>query len=139
MQLLVECCLYTEHFHGISSTEYSPLQPSLGGSSDCKHPFSSDGVSTSLEQTQRVHRYLSVRYDGHLEVTLQGLATRSATPTRKEELKAFPVPGYLAGSHPPQIGSSTSGHSKDYSSPRYLWRQQLYCTLLYSSPDLPSN
>ena len=47
-----------------------PSEPLLGGSYGCKHPFSSDGVSTSLEQTLRVHRYLSVRYDGFAKVAL---------------------------------------------------------------------
>ena len=55
------------------------------------------GLARPLSKLLRVYRYLSVRYDGHLKVTLEQLATGLATIQ-----KAFPVPGYLAGSHPLQ-------------------------------------
>ena len=47
---------------------------------------------------RKTSRRLTVRYDGFAQVTLRKLATGSAPliPT----MRAFPVPGRLAGSHP---------------------------------------
>ena len=107
--------------HGISSIPCCPSMPLLIGSYCTEHTFSSCGFSTSLEATPllpldlpnrwrpckitiqlrsgkeigQVARCLSVRYDGLQKISLQRLATGLTI-----DLKAFPVPGHLAGSQP---------------------------------------
>ena len=72
-----------------------------------------------------------MRYDGSEKIALQELATGLAGP---EGLKAFPVPGRLAGSQPIQFdGCSTSRHNTTLASGALL---SLATAIL---PDLPSN
>ena len=98
------------------------------------------GLARPLSQATKVwsDRRLTVRYDGAAEVALCALATGStcATHTECAWVKAFPVPGRLAGSLPDlrNSGCSTSRRNRRRKlrrPPYYLWRQQ--------SPDLPSN
>ena len=120
----------------ISSAHYSPSKPSQNGCYCSEHPLSSDGVSTSLKPTQRVSRHLSVRYDGCAKITLHQLATGLAC---MKVVKAFPVPGCLAGCQPVQIKTArlagiTATHKGNCPTISGVNSIALMC-----SPDLPSN
>ena len=91
------------------------------------HPFSSGGFSTSLKPTRRVGRRLTVRYDGFVRVAPHKLATGSTHVSfGAKEVRAFPVPGRLAGSRPIRDRLHRLAGITDFSRslPHYLWRQQ---------------
>ena len=68
---------------------------------------------------ERVGRRLTVRYDGFTQVALCKLATGLA-----HVMKAFPVPGRLAGSPPICCATARLAGVTAKRPPHYLWRQQ---------------
>ena len=105
-----------------------PPEPSVVGTYCSGHPLSSGGFSTSLKPplsrlgTKESSRRLCVRYDGSAMVAQCELATGLA---QGSWVRAFPVPGRLAGSHPThESAAQLAGVAALPEPPHYLWRQQ---------------
>ena len=109
---------------GISSQHYCFSKPLQNGCYCFEHPLSSDGVSTSLKPTPRVSRCLSVRYDGCCKSC--PLPARHGIGRSENLMKAFPVPGHLAGNQPipRNVIARLAGITSLFNLPYYLWRQQ---------------
>ena len=88
------------------------------------------GLARPLSRLARVGRRLTVRYDGFVQVALHKLATGSTHVSLEKEVRAFPVPGRLAGSRPIRDRlHRLAGITAFLELPHYLWRQQHVCVV----------